>query len=130
MEVTGLDHANIVARDIDRTVAFYREVLGLGERTTPAMPPGYVVRWLTDTAGHPIFHVQQYDAARHAPEVLGAMTGAIDHIALECSDFDGMVARCKALGLAYRTNEMDGRDFRQLFLTDPNGIVLELNFRG
>ena len=129
MPVAGLDHVNIVTRDMAGTLAFYRTVLGLGDSEVPPMPPGYVVNWLADAAGRAIVHVQQYDAARHGPAAVAAPAGPIDHVALECQDFDGMVAHCDALGLAYRVSGVAGRSFRQLFLTDPNGIVLELNFR-
>ena len=129
MQVAGLDHVNIVTPDLPGTIAFYQTVLGLAEVPTAPMPVGYVVRWLADAAGRPIFHVQQYDPKRHGNAVLAPPAGPIDHIALECRDFPAMVARCEDLGIAYRVNEMAGRTFRQLFLTDPNGVVLELNFR-
>jgi hypothetical protein len=40
-----------------------------------------------------------------------------------------MVARCAKLGVACREG-IAGANFRQLFVTDPNGVRLELNFRG
>ena len=38
-------------------------------------------------------------------------------------------ARCEEMGLDYRAVELPGADFRQLFVTDPDNVLLELNFR-
>jgi len=39
-----------------------------------------------------------------------------------------LAQRCAALGVEYRTG-LAGASFRQLFVTDPNDVQLELNFR-
>jgi len=128
MEISGLDHVNIVTADLAGTVAFYQAALAMAELPAPAMSPDYVVRWLGDAAGRPILHVQQFNADRHSAGLVGQPTGSIDHVALQCPDFPGMVARCTDLGLDFSTLEFEGLTFRQIVLTDPNGIRLELNF--
>lgn len=40
-----------------------------------------------------------------------------------------MRARCAELGVASRAVELAGAPFRLLFVNDPNGVQLELNFR-
>lgn len=129
MAVKGLDHINIVTGDLAGTKHFYRELLGLVEGDMSALPPGVEAHWLADRSGRQIIHLQRYCPERHGPARPGGATGSIDHVALDCDDFDGMVARCAALGVPCREG-IAGASFRQLFVTDPNDVVLELNSRG
>lgn len=129
MGAVGLEHVNIVAADIGATCAFYERLLDMEARPIPVMPD-YPGRWIYDRGGHPIIHVQVHNPERHGP--LGearATTGAIDHVALACDDFEGMKARCAEMGLDYKVSELPGADFRQLFVSDPDNVLLELNFR-
>ena len=66
MRVTGLEHVNIVAADIDATCAFYAALLGMEARPIPVMPefPG---RWIYDANGHDVLHVQPHRPDRHGP---------------------------------------------------------------
>jgi len=55
-------------------------------------------------------------------------SGAVDHLAFNAEGFDAMVERLQAEGIAYRQRRVEGARLSQLFLTDPNGISIELNF--
>lgn len=127
MQVNGLNHVNIVAADLDKTVQFYETVLGMKAERIPMAPPGFDGRWIYDEAGQPIVHVQGYNPDRHGAVGSGS-TGPIDHVALTCADFDGMIRRCEELGLEHRVSDRQFGDLRQVFVTDPDGVVLELNF--
>ncbi|MFC3173194.1 VOC family protein [Novosphingobium bradum] len=129
MPVSGLNHVNIVTADLEATRRFYIDLLGLAEADTSFLPAGIKATWLADPAGRPIVHLQRHDPARHGADRAGGPTGAIDHVAFDCEDFEAMQARCAALGLDFRAVDLGGAGFRQLFLTDPNGVKLELNFR-
>ena len=134
MRVEGLEHINIVAADIGRTVEFYEKVLGLEAREIPVAPPGYPGRWIYDENDRAILHVQVHDPERHGALDSGAhgaraATGAIDHVALACTDFEEMRRRCEEMGLDYRVNDVPRMDFRQIFVSDPDNVLLELNFR-
>ena len=129
MGAVGLEHVNIVAADIGATCAFYEGLLGLEARPIPVMPD-YPGRWIYDRNDQAIIHVQVHDPERHGP--LGearATTGAIDHVALACEDFEGMKARCEQMGLDYSINEIPRSTFKQIFVPDPDNVLLELNFR-
>jgi hypothetical protein len=41
-----------------------------------------------------------------------------------------MLERCAKLGIEHRVNDRKFGDLRQVFVTDPNNVVLELNFAG
>ena len=128
MPVIGLDHVNIVAADLEASARFYADVLGLERRDRPgAAVPGRGA-WLCAGDGRAIVHLGS--AARPGDEsgAGGGSTGAINHVAFACEDFDAMVARLARLGVAYRASAPAGIGFRQIFLSDPDGVTLELNF--
>lgn len=129
MQVNGLDHVNIIAADLDETARFYERVLGFTATTPPMLVPGFQGRWLCDATGRPIIHLMGYSAERHGELDRGA-TGSIDHVALACADFAGTVLRCEELGIEHRVNDRKFGDLRQVFVTDPNNVTLELNFAG
>lgn len=129
MRVGGLDHVNIVTSDLEGTVQFYARVLGLTRMANPGLPEGWSGCWLCDPQGAPIIHLQGYNPSRHGPEREPG-SGKIDHVALACTGFDPMIARCEELGLPVRVNDRRFGNLRQIFVTDPNGLSLELNFHG
>jgi len=128
MRVKGLNHINLIASDIDATAKFYADVLGMDVSLTPNVPSQFVGRWIRDESGAPIIHVQAYNPDRHGlPRETGEKAGAIDHVALTCADMPAMIRHCEALGVPHRVN--DGLfGLRQVFVTDPDNVVLELNF--
>ena len=40
-----------------------------------------------------------------------------------------MCAKCDAMGLDYSTNHVEKMNFSQIFVRDPDNVLLELNFR-
>jgi catechol 2,3-dioxygenase-like lactoylglutathione lyase family enzyme len=129
MQVNGVNHINIVTGDLAATCTFYESLLEMKAQPIPVAPPGFDGRWITDAQGNPIVHVQAYNAERHG-ELKSGLGGALDHVALTCTGFDATKARCEELGIAYRVNDRMFGDLRQVFVTDPNGIALELNYPG
>ena len=132
MPIAGLDHINIVTDRLEETVAFYCQLLELTRDSLPGAAGAMQGAWLRDANGDAIVHLGGYDEVRHAPDgvVMGVSTGAFNHAAFRARDFDGTLARVKAMGLAHKVNEMNDRDFRQIFVLDPNNVRLELNFHG
>ncbi|MCW1431446.1 VOC family protein [Novosphingobium sp. JCM 18896] len=130
MSVKGLDHVNIIAEDLDATARFYGDLLDLRRGETPGTAMGFKGAWLHDTSGKPIIHLMGWNDDRHADLDRGSATGSIDHVALACEDFAGTVARCEALGVEHRVNDRKYGDLRQVFVRDPNNVMLELNFAG
>jgi glyoxylase I family protein len=126
MNVAGLNHINIAAMPstIERVRAFYIEVLGLAEGDRPPLrSPGH---WLY-AGGDPIVHLSIRDS--DAGES-GAMSGSIDHFALTCHGLSETLGRLARLGVAHHAVEVPGREQVQIFLRDPAGVKLELNFSG
>ena len=129
MTVNALDHFNIITADLDGTARFYADVLGLERRDGPAPAPATMVQWMYDAAGRAIVHLNSLDCPRaYDRAVAPGPTGAVHHIALACSGFEDMRQRLDACGIAYASNEIASIGLRQMFLHDPNDVVLELNF--
>lgn len=57
-------------------------------------------------------------------------SGSVDHIAFLATDWPRMRQRCNALGIPYRMQRMPSLDLIQVFLVDPSGVTIELNYRG
>jgi catechol 2,3-dioxygenase-like lactoylglutathione lyase family enzyme len=142
--MTKLDHCNIRTFDLEATVAFYTDVVALKDGDFPGMRS--MGAWLYDASDRPILHVIAIDpnepqvALGRVRERLGDLAGslelstlsgggAIDHIAFECEDYDAMEKKLRGRGLKFTTNDVPSIKLRQLFVNDPNGVTLELNFR-
>ncbi len=54
----------------------------------------------------------------------------VDHIAFLASEPEGFIGRFKELGMSYRPRSLPESDLFQLFIKDPNGLTIELNFFG
>ena len=55
-------------------------------------------------------------------------TGRLDHIAFRATDITETRARLVRQGYAYREASVPDAGLRQVFVRDPNGILIELNF--
>jgi hypothetical protein len=55
-------------------------------------------------------------------------TGTIDHVAFVAQDVEGMRTRFQGAGVAFRERTVPSLSLHQMFLEDPNGVTIELNF--
>jgi len=129
MTVEALDHFNIVTGDLDRAETFYRDLLDLEARPAPPPLTHETARWLYDAVGRAVLHLNGEDAPRvFDRDMTPGTTGALHHIALRCTGYDATLARITALALDHRANAVPAAGLRQLFVHDPDGVLLELNF--
>jgi catechol 2,3-dioxygenase-like lactoylglutathione lyase family enzyme len=122
MPLQKLEHINVYCADLAISRSFYTEVLGLedGPRPDFGIPGAWL--YLGDQA---VVHLV---GGRHGDSPLN--TGPFDHIAFEARDFQSMKAKMQALGLKIQENDVPDFKIQQLFLHDPDGVKIELNFRG
>jgi catechol 2,3-dioxygenase-like lactoylglutathione lyase family enzyme len=133
MTVQRLEHFLVISDDIDVTRDFYCDVLGMTVGFRPELDfPGY---WLY-LGEVPCLHVAEWETYAVWTEQVGIPmstradgTGPVDHIAFNADGYDALVARIESKGLGYSTNLLDDIGLRQIFIEDPNGVTLELNFR-
>ena len=55
---------------------------------------------------------------------------ALDHFAFAAQGYDETVARLTEKGIQFGAVGVPGSAIRQLFIRDPNGVNVELNFQG
>jgi catechol 2,3-dioxygenase-like lactoylglutathione lyase family enzyme len=122
MPVDALQHINIRATDVERARDFYVRVLGLrvGDRP-PFTSTGY---WLY-LGEEPVIHLVQKTSEEPAS---AASTGAIDHIAFRGVDLEATRRALADEGLAFREAIVPRDRSVQLFVHDPDGVRIELNF--
>jgi catechol 2,3-dioxygenase-like lactoylglutathione lyase family enzyme len=133
MPLTQMEHFLVLTDDIEATLNFYCTGLGLAMGPRPPLPfRGY---WVY-LGGTPCIHIaERTDYEAHgcaqgipvSPQAAG--TGPFDHIAFNADDYDGVLARLRQQGLAVSCNDPPDAPVRQLFLPDPNGLKIEINFR-
>jgi catechol 2,3-dioxygenase-like lactoylglutathione lyase family enzyme len=122
MSVGMLDHYNVSTRNLRDTVRFYEDVLGLVNGPRP--PFDFPGAWLY-SEGHPVLHLNDISPTDkpQRPD-----SGVIDHIAFGSRGFDAIKQRLTRKGVPFRVNEVPNSSRRQIFLTDPNNVLIELNF--
>lgn len=129
MKVNALDHINIITAELDGTASFYADLFSLDRRNAPPPLTPENAQWLYDASGRAIFHINSLDCPRtYDRAVTSGPTGAIHHVALNCSGYDEMLSRLTAHGRDCQLNLVDAIGLRQIFTQDPNGVLLELNF--
>jgi catechol 2,3-dioxygenase-like lactoylglutathione lyase family enzyme len=119
--IHGMNHFTITAEDRAATLDFYCNLLGLVEGHRPDL--GFPGAWLYPPGGQQaVLHIY-WDRPMPATR-----TGVIDHMAFTSSDLKAVKARIDARGLPYRLQQQAGAGTWQLFLDDPNGAKVELDF--
>lgn len=139
MGIARLGHYAIRTRDLDASLRFYTRVLGFRAGYRPPFPfPGVWLYAGADESDFGLVHLIATSPAggeaRGLRDYLGARddaaagSGAIDHVAFLAEDWLEMRARCEAEGLRYSLRDVPALGLLQVFLTDPSGVVVELNY--
>jgi catechol 2,3-dioxygenase-like lactoylglutathione lyase family enzyme len=129
MRVEKLDHVNIQTRDLDGTARFFEDVLGLVRRRPPGLNPETNL-WMYDEHDRPIVHLSKPGTLLgEAQDDIRSGGGSVHHIAFDCSGYRDFVARLAGLGVAFGENHVVEIDLRQVFIHEPNGVMVECNFR-
>jgi glyoxylase I family protein len=117
-----IHHVSLCVKDLERAKRFYEDVLGLRELPRPAFDfPG---AWyeLGDRQLHLIVHTN--------PRTLRGTT-EIDsrdgHFAVKVTDYDATLKWLNESAIAVRERAVNPTPWAQLYITDPDGNVIELN---
>ena len=134
MPPTALHHFTIRPQDMETTKNFYEKIINLKIGYRPPFDfPGYWL-YLDDI---PVVHLVGDGAPLNAyfnehdglnPDTSGG--GAIDDIAFLCppEEFEPMLSLLKNDNVAHLNTIVPNLGLRQIFLKDPDGIRIELNF--
>lgn len=137
MPMVKLAHFSIRTSDLAASERFYTNILGFRAGTRPAFDfPG---RWLymgNDESEFGVVHLVGIDPDN--PEGLssylgdkanaGTGTGVVDHIAFLATGWRELRERCKTEGQIYVERIVPSLGLLQVFLDDPSGVTIELNY--
>ena len=133
MAVIGIDHVNIRTPDVSASLRFFRDVLEMTVTPPPGRSSISDSGWVLDGNGHAAIHVGSTSLAFPGDDKQAAVasrgSGAVHHVALNCGDYAATRDRFARLGLSFTENHIRAAGLRQIFVHEPNGVLIELNFR-
>ena len=134
-----INHFSIRTTDLDASRRFYADVLGLTDGPRPAFPfPGaWMYRGDHGDVANAVVHIigidrqepaglDHYLGERDETKLRG--TGTIDHVAFFADGLAQMLEHLQRNGVAFRQRTVPNIGLHQLFLEDPNGCTIELNY--
>ncbi len=134
MSLKTFEHVLILADDLKKTKEFYVDLLGLKDGYRPDFPfPGHWL-YLNEDDKAACIHLamrmqgdgQDYYIGKKDNVKSGS--GAIDHVAFNCENIDGMKEMFDKKSIEYTHRKVPGFPLEQLFVDDPDGVKVELNF--
>jgi catechol 2,3-dioxygenase-like lactoylglutathione lyase family enzyme len=133
MPLHHLEHFLIQTADMAATRDWYVSVLGLREGKHPDFKFPVCWMYIGDTD---VIHITEggKNVSENRKRYLGQQsdavegTGVIDHVAFRCSGLEQMMEHLKSAKVPFSKRQVDDQGLFQLFLVDPNGIKVELNF--
>ena len=135
----SLNHYSIRTFDIDASRDFYADVVGLevGPRPAFAFPGHWLYAGGTAVPSNAVVHIigmdrndaeglKRYLGDRDPGSLQGS--GAVDHVAFFATGLAAMRSKLAGMGVTARERTVPGLGLHQLFVTDPSGVVIELNY--
>ena len=127
MKVVGIDHRGIRTSQLEASRHFYEDLLGLqqGHRPAALATSGY---WLY-AGDNPIIHlVDDTDNTANSSVPSESLTdaGGRTHIALTVAGAREAVERLNEAGVPYWDRLFRNPIMYQVFVEDPNGLLIEL----
>ena len=119
MAISGMNHFTVLTDDVPATVGFYCDLLGLTDGPRP--PLGFPGAWLY-AGGRAVLHIV---GGRPKSEL---RAGVIDHMAFSASGLRAVIDKLAAKNLEYQCRKQVGSGVWQVFVHDPNGAKVELDF--
>ncbi len=134
MTISGINHYLIRTSNLEASREFYQSVMGFHQIPRPNFPfPGY---WL-GVGGAAQVHLAPAGIENSELYFLGTPahaaqdnSGVIDHVAFLAENAPDFVDGLKKKGAPYRVRYLSDSQLFQVFIKDPDGITIELNFNG
>jgi catechol 2,3-dioxygenase-like lactoylglutathione lyase family enzyme len=133
MPLSHIEHFLLQTADMEGTRKWYTEVLGM--RVGPNPDFKFPVFWLylgdkdvvhVTEGGKGVSANRKAYVGQQSDAVSG--TGVVDHIAFRASGLREMIAHLEKLKVDFKQRQVDDQGLYQLFMFDPNGVKIELNY--
>lgn len=133
MKLEYIEHFLVQTVDFETTVRWYTDVLGLTAGYTPNF--GFPVQWMyigerdvvhITHGGSKITENRKTYLGHQSDAVSGS--GVIDHIGFRTTGLRDFMKHLEQRGIEFRQRQVNAQGLYQLFLFDPNGVKVELNF--
>jgi catechol 2,3-dioxygenase-like lactoylglutathione lyase family enzyme len=138
-----LDHVSVTCADLDRSISFYRDVLGLAFLGRGASDgkdlsqitglPDVRLRWAElDLGGGQLLELLQYTSPVGGAVRQQTNDAGSGHIGLAVDDIDAVYRRLVGAGATVRSEPVeiseagDWDGVRSVYLLDPDGVTIEL----
>ena len=133
MPLSHLEHFLIQTADLQATRDWYVRVLGMKEGWHPDFK--FPVVWLY-IGEKDVLHLTEGGAnvSENRKKYLGQQStdvhgsGVVDHVAFRATGLPDMLAHLGREGIQFTQRMVSDQGLYQLFLHDPNGVKIELNF--
>lgn len=126
--IKSFEHVGMVTGDMDRSLAFYRDLLGLRLHLRKTMENGTEVAFLD--SGNGMLEIFAPPGGAGPASDLAAATSGVLHITFLVDNVDESFAKLEAAGVAIKERPRPAVNSEVLdrvaFLRDPDGIIVEL----
>ena len=139
---SGFMHAIHATNNVDTTLAFYRDVFGLGLQTNPSAFPNPNVPLLTDSPGVNLrvamlripgrgmnFELTEFTNTPRTPRQFKLTDPGAPHMKFMVKDIDAVVAAAKQRNATFITTGGTavtlGSGMKAVFMRDPDGYIVE-----
>lgn len=122
--ITGYGHAALKVKDVEASLAFYRDQLGFPEMLRLLKDDGSL--WLVYLRITDLHYLEIFPGAEEdrAP---GWNANGVNHLCFTIEDLDATAARIQATGIKLTAQIKNGADGnRQAWIEDPDGNRIEL----
>lgn len=129
-KVTRIDHIAIVVDDMQKTLQFWRDALGLELHGIQDIPAEMAQIAFLPTGGSEIELVKPTTSDSGLAKYLEKRGPGMHHVCLEVDDIAGMLAQLKGKGVQLINEEprlsADGRQYAFIHPKSANGVLVEL----
>lgn len=133
MPLKNIDHYLIQTADLEGTKDWYCDVLGMTVGYNPDFKMPVYWLYLGDkdvlhltVGGEKVSENRMKYLGQQSTDTYGS--GVVDHIGFRCTGLVETMEHLDAKGVEYTRRQVNDQGLFQLFLLDPNGVKVELNF--
>jgi methylmalonyl-CoA/ethylmalonyl-CoA epimerase len=129
-QIKQINHVAIVVEDIDESLAFWRDALGIEMHELRDVPAEKSKVAFLPVAGSEIELVQPTSDDSGIAKYLAKRGQGMHHVCLEVDDIDGMLAQLKAKGVRLINEQpktaSDGKRYAFIHPESSSGVLVEL----